>query len=259
MVVMEEPAHHEDGRMSSCRHEECGDIAASSPRSCCSACLSCADVTTVVPEGEWDISSQDASSDDEVSSCPEEIDTINQHLEDMNAASVEVNAAQKELATQQNHRQALVRLWAVRSARLARTVHASSLGKAKLQHEQERYRKATKEAIEAVSARFSSATDAGAPPSELARLSKEHAACLARYMEAQRQPARVCARGSTTGSRAAAAHLADEEEHREELSRIDEAIEHIERRLGAAKLRYQGALLGLESLSEDIHRRRADS
>jgi len=229
----------------------------SSPRSCCSACLSCEDDTTVGSEGAWDTGSEEAFSDDEASDSGD-ILTISRHLEDMNAASEEVNAAQKELASQKDHRQALVRLWAIRSARLARTIGARNLHKARLQQEQERCCLATKEAIQAASARFSAAADAGAPPCELAQLSEEHADCLARYAEANRRSAKIGSRNSIARS-VATAHLADEDRHQDELSSIDASIEQIERRLGAAKLRYQGALLGLELLSDDIHRRRVAS
>lgn len=225
-----------------------------SPRSCCSACLSCTDGTTVFSEGAWDSSSVDSDDDDEGEA---DVSTVEQHLEDMNFASDDLNAAQKELASLYGRRRTIEHRWAAKSASLVRVLSAESLRKARLCVEQERCCQVAEDEVHAASLRFTKAAEAGASIEALAEHSKAHALRLRQFQEAERCLEQALKMVSNQGCGRAVTYLEEESENYRQIASIEASIEEITRRLVSAKEKYQAALAGLESLSEAVHRSRS--
>jgi len=182
-----------------------------------------------------------------------EVAAVHKHLKSMNAASDEVNAVQQEIAAHQKEKAVLERLWAVGSARLARSVGFTRLWKLKSTQTKQKRQLAKEAAVEA-SSRYFTAVAVGAEPEELERLAQQHAECLAQY--------RVAAPTSSSSGSApqpSKPFIDAEDEHRRHIDEIDESMEQLTKQLSVAKSRYQAAMGSLQELSEQIHRRRASS
>jgi len=179
----------------------------------------------------------------------EEVDAVSRHLHNMNVASDEVNALQQELASQQRDRAALERLWAVGSARLARSRGFSRPWKTQQRQRREHRCLAAKQAALEASSRYLSAVDAGLADEQLARLLQEHEACLAEY--------RALAPKSGEVPQALQLLCEAECEHRSQVSELDAAIEQLSGQLAVAKAKYRDAMNSLQEISDSIHLRRA--
>merc|ERR1740121_677110 len=114
------------------------------------------------------------------------------------------------------------------------------------------------EAAQLASIHYISAVQAGAGPDELALFTQQHSACLAWCGEAQVRLAKL-QEACALDWEYTAPYFEAEDEHRRYLSELDHNIKDCAIEMKAAKVRYQGALKGLEALSEKIHRRRSST
>lgn len=197
--------------------------------------------------------------------CSGDAEAIQQHLEVMNSAADELNAAQKALGARVKEKRLVTQLWAVSSARWARTVGTDRLGRAKPYYASKRRCEAARSAVEAASAQYmakmSSATDAGTSEAEVRRFASQHAQCLARYQNEQKAFAQALARSAMSSAALAAVLPYFDAEHAYlvQISEITADLEVLGQRVDTRKARYSNAMRALESFSEEVHRRRSST
>jgi len=183
---------------------------------------------------------------------------ISAHLDAMNTAATDLNDAQKALKISEQQRQTRLQLWAVGSARLARTIGIERLAKVRPYYQQRRVVACVRRRVESVSATFLRAAEACHPEAYLMSVKAEHAKHLLEFRDAQHKLGQLRSK-EPLASDAAAAYFEAEEVHQAELAEVDQAVKLITRGVADAKARYEVALRNLEALSEHEHRARATS
>mmetsp|Transcript_89989 Transcript_89989/g.279841 ORF Transcript_89989/g.279841 Transcript_89989/m.279841 type:complete len:246 (+) Transcript_89989:94-831(+) len=205
--------------------------------------------------------SEDSSDENSSEAADEgaELASVQELLEVMNAAAEELNAAQQELGARSAEREALLQRWAAECARVAKAAGPGRLAQVRRVREAGRACEARREAVEAASRRYLGAREAGAPRAALEQLEAAHLACLAECEAAQAELRRVQKRPSTLRAalRPSIPYFEMEERHLARQAGLEAAERAAERRLRRAKASYQGAMRGLEALSEHVHERRA--
>jgi hypothetical protein len=208
---------------------------------------------------ETHFSDDGVSNDDTFDECQTEADIIEVHLETMNLAAEEMNTAQNELTEMRRRRLYRLESWDIASARFAEAAPGVQIAKAAVYFDCKRQCEKAHYAVEAASVTFLRAMEDGAPKNIIEELSTIHVQSIAHYKSLQRSASEV--RRSTglseAAMKAALPYYDAKALHLEEMAKMDTELQLVEERVGDARALYQAALQGLESISENEHRRRA--